>query len=61
MTQKIIKESVLTTLPVLNPHSPATQGYKQQPVNIPGVLDQTRNLFQPVVAIPPQNPLQDKK
>jgi hypothetical protein len=30
-----------------NPHSPATSGYKQQPVNIPGVLDQTRNLFQP--------------
>lgn len=55
MTRKTIKESVLTTLPVLNPHSPATQGYKQQPVNIPGVLDQTRNLFQPVVAIPPQD------
>jgi len=38
----------LTTPPVQNPHSPATSGYKQQPVNIPGVLDQTRNLFKPV-------------
>jgi len=37
----------LTTPPVANPHSPATAGYKPQPVNIPGVLDQTRNLYQP--------------
>jgi len=45
----------LTTPPVLNPHSPATQGYKQQPVDIPGVLHQTRELFQPVIAIPPED------
>lgn len=37
----------LTTPPVANPHSPASNGYKQQPVNIPGVLDQTRKLYQP--------------
>jgi len=37
----------LTTPPVANPHSPATNGYKPQPVNIPGVLDQTRGLYQP--------------
>ena len=45
----------LTTPVQPNPHSPAQSGYKQQPVNIPGVLDQTRSLFQPVVAIPPQD------
>mgnify|MGYP003659789361 FL=1 len=45
----------LTTPPVMNPHSPATGGYKQQPVYIPGVLDQTRNLFQPVVSEPPKD------
>ena len=45
----------LTTPPVMNPHSPASNGYKQQPVEIPGVLDQTRQLFQPVIAIPPQD------
>lgn len=39
--------SPLTTPPVPNPHSPGTQNYKQQPVDIPGVLDQTRNLYQP--------------
>lgn len=33
-----------------NPHSPATSGYKQQPVEIPGVLDQTRSLFKPYQA-----------
>lgn len=37
----------LTTPPVTNPHSPASNGYKQQPVDIPGVLDQTRGLYQP--------------
>jgi len=47
--------TALTTPPVINPHSPATGGYKQQPVYIPGVLDQSRNLFQPVIAIPPQD------
>jgi hypothetical protein len=46
----------LTTPPVLNPHSPAASGYKQQPVDIPGVLHQTRQLFQPVIAIPPETP-----
>ncbi len=35
-----------------NPHSPATSGYKQQPVEIPGVLHQTRELFKPVVSQP---------
>jgi hypothetical protein len=54
MTKKL-NESVLTNPPVMNPHSPANNGYKQQPVNIPGVLDQTRQLFQPVIAIPPQD------
>jgi hypothetical protein len=54
MTYKPFNESSLTTPPVPNPHSPATGGYKQQPVEIPGVLDQTRNLFQPVIAIPPE-------
>lgn len=52
MTYKPYNESVLTTPPVQNPHSPAVSGYKQQPVNIPGVLDQTRQLYQPVVSQP---------
>ena len=47
MTYKPYNES-LTTPPVQNPHSPATSGYKQTPVDIPGVLDQSRNLFKPV-------------
>ena len=55
MTRKVFKESVLTTPPVMNPHSPASNGYKQQAVEIPGVLHQTRQLFQPVVAIPPED------
>jgi hypothetical protein len=55
MTRKIFKESVLTNPPVMNPHSPASNGYKQQAVEIPGLLYQTRELFQPVVAIPPQD------
>ena len=45
----------LTTTPIINPHSPATNGYKQQPVDIPGVLDQTRQLYQPVVSQPPKD------
>ena len=45
----------LTTPPVQNPHSPAQGGYRQQPVNIPGVLDQTRGLYQPY------QPEKDKK
>jgi hypothetical protein len=52
MTRRIFKESVLTSPPVINPHSPASNGYKQQAVEIPGVLYQTRQLFQPVVAQP---------
>jgi hypothetical protein len=44
----------LTTPPVMNPHSPATNGYKQQPVEIPGVLDQTRRLYQPYNPAPTQ-------
>lgn len=40
-------EQPLTTPPIQNPHSPATAGRKQEPVNIPGVLDQTRGLYQP--------------
>ena len=55
MTRRIFKESVLTTPPVINPHSPAANGYKQKPVEIPGVLHQTRELFQPVIAIPPED------
>ena len=51
---KQLNESVLTTPPVINQHSPAANGYKKQPVEIPGVLHQTRQLFQPVVAIPPE-------
>ena len=47
--------TALTTPPVINPHSPAAGGYKQQPVYIPGVFDQTRNLFQPVVSEPPKD------
>ena len=42
----------LTTPTQQNPHSPATGGYRQQPVEIPGVLDQTRELFKPVVIKP---------
>jgi hypothetical protein len=46
----------LTTPPVQNPHSPATNGYKQQPVDIPGVLHQSRQLYQPVVSeVPKEN------
>jgi hypothetical protein len=45
----------LTTPPVINPHSPANNGYKQQPVYIPGVLDQSRNLYQPVVSEVPKD------
>ena len=52
---KKLNVSGLTTPPVINPHSPATNGYKQQPVEIPGVLYQTRELFQPVIAIPPED------
>jgi hypothetical protein len=52
---KILKESVLTTVPVMNPHAPSPQTGRQTPVEIPGVMYQTRELFQPVVAIPPQD------
>lgn len=48
MTYKPFNEN-LTTPPVPNPHSPATNGYRQQPVEIPGVLDQTRKLYQPYI------------
>ena len=54
MTYKPYNES-LTTPPVQNPHSPATNGYKQQPVNIPGVLDQTRQLFKPYTVEQPKD------
>lgn len=37
----------LTTPTQQNPHSPASSGYKQQPVEIPGVLSQTNNLYKP--------------
>jgi hypothetical protein len=53
MTYKPYNEN-LTTPTQQNPHSPATSGFKQQPVEIPGVLHQTRQLFQPVIAIPPE-------
>lgn len=55
MTRRVFKESVLTTPPVMNPHSPASNNYKQQVVEIPGVLHQTRQLLQPVVANPPKD------
>ena len=51
MTYKSYNEN-LNTPTQQNPHSPASSGYKQQPVEIPGVLDQTRNLFKPVVIQP---------
>jgi len=51
---KLVNESVLTTLPVFNPHAPAPQTGRQIAVEIPGVMYQTRELFQPVVAISPQ-------
>ena len=54
MTYKPYNENLNTTTQQ-NPHSPATSGYKQQPVDIPGVLHQTRELFQPVIAIPPED------
>ena len=53
MTYKPYNENLNTTTQQ-NPHSPASSGYKQQPVEIPGVLHQTRELFQPVIAIPPE-------
>lgn len=40
----------LTQSPVPNPHSPAPGSLRQQPVNIPGVFDQTRRLYQPYQA-----------
>jgi len=52
MTQPINEN--LITPPVMNPHSPAG-AYKQQPVEIPGVLHQTRQLMQPVVSEPPKD------
>jgi len=51
MTYKPYNEN-LTTPTAQNPHSPAVGGYKQQPVEIPGVLHQTRALFTPVVTLP---------
>lgn len=37
----------LTTPTQQNPHSPARNGYKQQPVDIPGVLQQSKDLYKP--------------
>ena len=54
MTYKPYNEN-LNTPTQQNPHSPAVSGYKQQPVEIPGVLHQTRELFQPVVIRPNQD------
>lgn len=45
----------LTTPPVQNPHSPGASGYKQTPVEIPGVLHQTRQMFQPYAGQPPKD------
>lgn len=42
----------LTTPPVQNPHSPAAGGYKQQPVDMPGVISQTNNLYKPYTGYP---------
>ena len=52
MVYKPYENLPLTTPPVQNPHSPATSGYKQQPVDIPGVLDQSRQLYQPYTGQP---------
>lgn len=51
MTYKAYNEN-LTTPTQQNPHSPATSGYKQQPVNIPGVISQTNNLYKPYTPDP---------
>jgi len=51
MTYKPYNEN-LTTPTQQNPHSPAA-GVKQQPVDIPGVISQTTNLYKPYVA--PEN------
>jgi hypothetical protein len=51
MTYKPYNEN-LNTPTQQNPHSPATSGYKQQPVDIPGVLHQTRQLYQPYTGQP---------
>ena len=40
----------LTTPPVQNPHSPAASGYTQQPVDVPGLLQQTQQLYQPITS-----------
>lgn len=55
MVYKPYNNESLTTPPVQNPHSPATSGYKQTPVEIPGVLDQSRNLFKPVTLDQPKD------
>lgn len=55
MVYKPYENQSLTTPPVQNPHSPATSGYKQTPVDIPGVLHQSRQLYQPVVAETPKD------
>ena len=52
MTQYTPYNTPLTTPPVHNPHSPASSGFKQQPVEIPGVLHQTRELFKPYTGQP---------
>ena len=54
MTYKPYNEN-LNTPTQQNPHSPASSGYRQQPVEIPGVLSQTRQLFQPVVSDVPKD------
>jgi hypothetical protein len=45
-------DPALTTPVQPNPHSPASGNYRQQPVDIPGVLDQTRRLYQPYTGQP---------
>lgn len=55
MVYKPYEAQPLTTPPVQNPHSPAAGGYKQQPVNIPGVLHQSRQLYQTVVSEVPKD------
>lgn len=54
MTYKPYNEN-LTTPTQQNPHSPAQSGYKQQPVDIPGVLHQSRQLYQPYNSQPPKD------
>jgi hypothetical protein len=51
MTYKPYNVSINETTP-LNPHAPPPTTGRQTPVEIPGVMYQTRELFQPIVSQP---------